>query len=468
LFEIPVTIPFDMSANYDYILYFPELRTGCNDYGLQESLSQHGLSVTENVNSNRSPNAVLMWCHSSGHVGNSVVEIPKFCNCPVIGISLSDYKFQSDHPESFDLILNHHIPPAVMAHQIKMTIDLFSQNNRLNNLLSDIDRHRDKLDSVALLGTRLTGTLSRHELYELVVDHAKRLIAADAHILYTIDTDQPVCRLRAIKTNGTSKLMNVMPSFRISEDDRRALAKQSAPMSVTVPSESPGWLRHVLMYFSWADSFLIFPMVSKNHLLGFVLTINTQKQIESSDIELLEILAIFSSISLGNAFVYEQSEILSSIDKLTGVYNFSFVKRYLEHLINNHELFVLIFIDLDGFKNINLSHGHRTGNEALRKAAGKIAESLETYSICGRFGGDEFVVVIPGISSESALKWTDSIIENIETLQEDMRILLSASAGIAEYPVDADGLNSIIHAADTAMYAAKENGGAHTCLFRTL
>ena len=334
-----------------------------------------------------------------------------------------------------------------------------------------LEKRRNRLDEVVESGIRLTRTLFHHELFQMVVERIARVIRADLYALFTIDGNTANCRLRASHQNPDSPVkIKVTPSFRIRSDFRSLLSQASKPVTVSAPYSDNPSLALIAPHFKPAISITLAPFISKGHLLGFIALARTTdtKPYGEADLERLEILAAFGSVALGNAFVYDQAETLSRIDDLTGTYNFGFVQNYLDRLISAGEPFSLVFIDLDGFKAINLMHGHTTGNRALKQTAAKIRESLMAFCISGRFGGDEFVIVIPGKNTSEARIITEKVIAAIETVVIDAEIRLSASAGIAEFPIDGDNLNSIIHAADTAMYEAKNRGRGHVVPFREL
>jgi diguanylate cyclase (GGDEF)-like protein len=459
-----------MSTKTEYLIYFPELDQNDTHVRLRQALEAAGITVIDTPDPDSSPDALVTWFHGHGRVTETIHSLLRKYDCPMIGIEWPESGKKLDPVVIFDLQLNCDTPYTVLAHAIYSQILMDRSRQKLKNARARLNHRRAKLDEVVTLGMRLTGTLSHHDLFQLVVDHAASLLPAHAHAFFTIDTDGSNCRLRAVQYEPGCDEQKILPSFRVHPEIRQALNTLQKPLPAQYPFRDPPWIHHLAIHFIWAQSLLITPILSKQHLLGFLVTAHRQENqtYSDADMERLEVLAAFSSVSIGNAFVYERTETLSRIDELTGVYNFGFIQNYLDRLVKANESFSLVFIDLDGFKDINLRYGHKTGNKALRNAAVKITDTLTPYSLCGRFGGDEFVIVMPGTAAEDAQNRTETAIRSIEMILINSTIRLSASAGIAEYPSDAHDLNSIIHAADTAMYAAKELGRGHVLLFSNL
>jgi diguanylate cyclase (GGDEF)-like protein len=121
----------------------------------------------------------------------------------------------------------------------------------------------------------------------------------------------------------------------------------------------------------------------------------------------------------------------------------------------------LIMIDIDHFKNINDTYGHQTGDQVLKELAVIFNNTIRTSDIAGRFGGEEFLLVLPELDHDKALALAERIRTGVEShlIQfEGDSIKVTISLGISTYPQHGDSPNTLIKACDDAMYAAKENG----------
>ncbi len=158
----------------------------------------------------------------------------------------------------------------------------------------------------------------------------------------------------------------------------------------------------------------------------------------------------------------EEITFLAYHDPLTRLPNRAKLKQKLESRFEHSEgdPFALLFLDLDNFKNINDTMGHETGDTILIEVSHRLSERIEPAGFCARFGGDEFVLVLPGSDTaeidQTCLLLIDAFKEPFRC--SDIDFYLSASIGIVRYPQDAATGEDLIKCADTAMYEAKKKG----------
>lgn len=153
-------------------------------------------------------------------------------------------------------------------------------------------------------------------------------------------------------------------------------------------------------------------------------------------------------------------------DGLTGLYNQRYLYQSLPGCIEcartTDTPVSLIFMDLDHFKQIVDTHGHLNGSRVIQKVAGTIENCLETPAYAVAYAGDEFVVVLPGMNQIQALQKTSEIRSRVKdtvyVLDQGIEVRLKASFGIATFPQHARDSNSLIAAADQALFAIKEAG----------
>jgi diguanylate cyclase (GGDEF)-like protein len=172
------------------------------------------------------------------------------------------------------------------------------------------------------------------------------------------------------------------------------------------------------------------------------------------------------AVALDNALRVQRAEALSVTDDLTQLYN----SRYLSQVLRRETKrasrsgrpLSLLFIDLDGFKSINDTHGHLYGSRALVEAAGLIRLSARETDVVSRFGGDEFALILPDTGSEGAAAVGERIRERVDAHQflqgDGLNIHLTVSVGVATLPDVAASTEGLIQAADEAMYHVKDRG----------
>ncbi len=150
-------------------------------------------------------------------------------------------------------------------------------------------------------------------------------------------------------------------------------------------------------------------------------------------------------------------------DPLTGLYNRahfeSALRQRIEYANRRTDTLAVAMIDIDGFKGVNDTQGHGTGDLALRQVGRLLAAQARDTDVVARYGGDEFAWLMPGTSVEAALAVADRIRRLAQNLREEMDLPISLSVGIAACPQDAVRMTDLIDFADAAMYAAKGAGG---------
>jgi diguanylate cyclase (GGDEF)-like protein len=172
------------------------------------------------------------------------------------------------------------------------------------------------------------------------------------------------------------------------------------------------------------------------------------------------------AIALDNALRVQRAEALSVTDDLTQLYNWRYMQQVLrretKRALRGSRPLSLLFVDLDGFKSINDSHGHLFGSRALVESASVIRASARETDIVARFGGDEFALVLPDTASDGAVSVGERIRDRLAAhrfLEADgLSIALTASVGVATLPDVAATAEELVQAADEAMYWVKSHG----------
>ena len=160
-------------------------------------------------------------------------------------------------------------------------------------------------------------------------------------------------------------------------------------------------------------------------------------------------------------------EQLSISDGLTGLFNHRHMHELLQEEFERSgrtgEPLSVVMFDLDRFKQVNDTHGHQAGDRVLQELADILRETAREIDKLGRYGGEEFMVILPGSDAEAGRTFAERVRENVEKQQFDIHadhaLHMTISAGVATYPADdADGPRRLVHFADQALYSAKNNG----------
>lgn len=186
-----------------------------------------------------------------------------------------------------------------------------------------------------------------------------------------------------------------------------------------------------------------------------------------TDMELLANLAQHAALALDNTVHHKQVEEQSRLDSLTGTYNHRYFLKELQDLIDNahieKKVISLIMLDIDYFKRYNDSFGHQVGDLVLTKLCETIQQNIKKNDFVGRWGGEEFVIALPGAKGEAAYQ----VAERIQMTMQELVIhhpkhkkipAPTVSQGISVFPDEAGEIDRFIYLADQRLYKAKERG----------
>jgi diguanylate cyclase (GGDEF)-like protein len=198
---------------------------------------------------------------------------------------------------------------------------------------------------------------------------------------------------------------------------------------------------------------------------------------EQTDFELFHVLINIISISIENATHYEEVKNLSLTDAMTNLHNYRYFSIRLKEELNrarrNKTKVSLLILDIDHFKNYNDTLGHQTGDEALRTLGRVLKSTVRDEDVVSRYGGEEFCIILPGISKKGILTLGERVRRIIElhkfykeTVQPGGR--MTVSLGGATYPDDAKNPDDLVQRADQALYKAKNYGRNQLVIYQSL
>ena len=180
----------------------------------------------------------------------------------------------------------------------------------------------------------------------------------------------------------------------------------------------------------------------------------------------LSIVADYVAIAMNNARNFDKIESISITDDVTGFYNTRFLHQYLDYLLQScqtkdHEV-SLAFMDMDDFKEVVDTHGHLMGGKVLKEVARTMALNLGEDDKIVRYGGDEYIIIMPGQDKQAALEKIMAIrkalADAVFLKDEGFQVRVTAGFGIANYPNDATNKRDLLHIADNAIYHSKGLG----------
>ncbi len=215
------------------------------------------------------------------------------------------------------------------------------------------------------------------------------------------------------------------------------------------------------------QSAIVAPLILKNEVIGALsLESPKEKAFTSDDLRVLVTFAATATAAIRNAQLHGEVQKLASTDTLTNVYNrrgfMELSKREIERARRFGRPLSAIMVDVDHFKDINDTYGHAEGDRILRMVAERLNSNIREIDILGRYGGDEFTIILPEtdlfVATNVAERVRRSITE-IPTLMKDEPIQVTLSIGVARANPETADLMALLESADAAMYIAKQAGG---------
>ena len=216
----------------------------------------------------------------------------------------------------------------------------------------------------------------------------------------------------------------------------------------------------------WINSYVGAPIQIKGEVIGFINLDSGQPNFfKKSDAERLRAFADQAAIAIENARLYQGMQQLAITDELTGLYNrrglLELGKREVQRAHRFNRSLTLIWMDVDHFKDINDAFGHEKGDEVLRKVIERCKSEVREIDIFSRYGGDEFIIILPETSLEGGEQVAGRLCELVHKVVVASflgNIHVTASFGVASLGGTATDLNALMTRADQAMYAAKQAG----------
>lgn len=214
------------------------------------------------------------------------------------------------------------------------------------------------------------------------------------------------------------------------------------------------------------NSMIVIPLICNNEAVGILKVLSAKvDHFNNETIHILELISGLIAAEMFNAMKNGESELFyrATHDSLTGISNRSLfydrLRQKLSRALRNHEEFAILFLDMDGLKQINDHYGHRVGDAALKEIASRIKNTIGELNTVSRLGGDEFGVIVETVvNRKDIITFIHEIdYEIIKPFEfENIKIDLKVSIGYAHFREDGIELESLIEKADQSMYEMKK------------
>ncbi|NWF52695.1 MAG: sensor domain-containing diguanylate cyclase [Nitrospirae bacterium] len=362
----------------------------------------------------------------------------------------------------------HGIPKSLIKEPL--TYSLLSPGQKeLNFAVNRLLRERvlkQEMDLYEDINKDLASCKHFKDTLNIIIKKAKEVTKAEGWSVFWVDEETRELTTDIKKDKSVREVQKF--SIKFGEGIAGWVAKEGFPTIVADVSKDNRFLKRVDRADSLKHkikSILCVPIKSSGNLLAVLEFFNKTdgKSFTSEDLNELIKLTDKSAIYLENALLYQKVEELSVTDDLTKLFNQRYLHRAIEMEIHRalryQTSIALIFMDIDYFKNINDKYGHLVGSKVLVEMGQLLIKNLRIVDIVVRYGGDEFVIILPHTPPVAAAQVAERIRKAVERnvflKNEGYQIKITASFGVASCPENAKSKDELLRLADEAMYKVK-------------
>ncbi|GAP14544.1 protein containg PAS domain S-box [Longilinea arvoryzae] len=324
-------------------------------------------------------------------------------------------------------------------------------------------RMRARAEMLQKATAALTAELELSQLLELVMDYLGGVVEYDSVCLFLFE-EEGTC-LRAVAGRGFNQPKKILGKQFTAEDVLFSIVfNQKTPLILRDAWEDPRFER-------WGDAdhvrgWMGVPLILRDKVIG-VMTVDSRKP-DAFDEETARFAQAFanqaaSAIQISRLLTEAQSNAVH--DPLTGTYNrryfFGLAAKLIAQAAEQKQTVSAVMIDIDNYKQVNDTYGHLSGDQILKVVSQHFLGQLKSRDILARFGGDEFVILLPGQDYHQAERVAECLrltLEKTAIVSNEIRVSVTASFGVAEIDPNSMDLDDMLNRADQALYRSKNNG----------
>ncbi len=351
----------------------------------------------------------------------------------------------------------------------KQIIQSIRQEN--NALKQELHKKTREFSIFLDAGLSLASTLEFKKVLRIILSSARKLVKCEDWALLLCDDAYTSLRYELVKQTRGKSIKH--SPIKIGTGPAGRAVEKGLPILISDHAGKRAELKKAYPHLK-VRSLLAFPIVSQNRVIGLIQLINrlNQDDFDKQDLDYLQKLVERASLAIERSDLYQTMSDLAATDDLTKLFNLRYLSRVLEGEMNRSKRYKiplsLIFIDIDYFKRVNDQHGHLCGSRTLVEMADIFRESFRAVDIIARYGGDEFIVILPDTDVKRAYQVSERVRQSVRKFEflkkKGLALKITASFGVAGFPDHAENKTDLIHHADQAMYKAKVTGRDKTVL----
>jgi diguanylate cyclase (GGDEF)-like protein len=330
--------------------------------------------------------------------------------------------------------------------------------------IAELKRQIERLSLFHEIGKALASTLDLQKILQTVMEKISDLLQPDTWSLLMLDETAQELHFEIAIGAGADKLKDVR--LKVGEGIAGWVAQHGEPVLVEDAKRDPRFTPRIdEVTQTDTRSVVCVPIKGKEKILGVIELVNClgRESFRREDIPILKSLADYAAIALENARYIQRIHELTITDDCTALYNARHLNFVLDAEIYRSTRygyeFSVIFLDLDHFKQVNDTHGHLVGSKLLWMIGDLIKGHLRLIDYAFRYGGDEFVVLLPQTPKQNSLmvvrRLKNLLNSKVFFTEEALNIKVTASFGVASFPADGRTRRELLRMADEAMYLVK-------------
>ena len=334
---------------------------------------------------------------------------------------------------------------------------------RLRQQSAALERQLRAQQELLRITESILTTLDQRAVLEQITDRLGSLVAADNMAIEVVE--RPTGLLVPLTARGIHAEEYLAPWEPGESGIATWVVDHNEPVLIQDERTDPR-VNHFRSIGEIEGSLIVVPLLGPHGAAG-VLTLErlgTEARFDEQEFALVKLFAAQVSIALRNAESFQAAEVRARTDDLTRLLNHGTFKDWLVRSVAAREPFGLVMIDLDEFKSVNDTLGHQAGDRLLREIAASILSAARETDAVFRYGGDEFVVILPR-SDEAGIA---AVAERVQaavagvgcpgSTWHDQGVSVAASVGLASFPADGEDAEAVLLAADRACFVAKRRG----------
>lgn len=319
-----------------------------------------------------------------------------------------------------------------------------------------------KLSFFTEIGKAINSAATIKEILDAVMEHVGRIFAPSHWSLLLRNPKTGELKFSVVVGSGVEMLKGM--TLAKGEGIVGWIAENGQPLIIEDVSRDTRFSSAIDKISGFrTESIIGVPLKQKGKVIGVIELINKLdgQNFTPLELQLLTTIADLAAIAIDKAFYMRELKRIAYIDQLTGLYNRRCIVHFFEKESNRSSRtgrpFTVMMIDMDRFKQINDTYGHRAGDDALVRASRYIKGHLRTADYISRLGGDEFLILLPETNRTQAEDLKRRLIANLEGANEGQEIPILFSIGI--YESQGESFSIVMHNADLEMYREKTGDG---------